>query len=236
MARRRVACLSAALLFASACSGSTQEPPELEPTAVLLLARGADGVDEIRLDGQPLAALEATERGWRLVADDGIAITLESSVERLDAAWPYPRREVVVGRRGPAGAAFRQAFTRLAPPAPLPVEGLGLEVATDEPGLNRAEHDELRAWLASQGLAPDTSPFERLHEADAGRDLVVWYEISGRRKDGTFENENSGELLARFDSLYRSEQGQLKIHHKRTGESGRFTYHRRSLELADTIG
>ncbi len=231
----RAALASTALAFTLSCSASTPVPPAAEPVAVLTLTRGVEGVDEIRLDDEPLVELETTDHGWQFQAD-GFSVTLQSSAHRIDAARPYPRREVVVGRLGPGGPAFRQSFTRFAPAAPLPVEGLGLEVASDEPGLNRAEHDELRGWLVSQGLAPDTSPFESLHGADAGRDLIVWYEISGRRKDGTLEDADSGELLARFDSLYRSEQGQLKIHHKRTGENGRFTYHRRSLEPADTIG
>jgi hypothetical protein len=43
------------------------------------------------------------------------------------------------------------------------------------------------------------------------------------------------EPIARIDSLFRSEGGGLKIHHKRPGENGRFSYHRKSLELADRI-
>jgi hypothetical protein len=123
----------------------------------------------------------------------------------------------------------------LAPPAPLSIEGLGLEVLTDTPGLNREEHAELRAWLAAQGLPADTAAFERLHQADSGRQLRVWYEISGRRIGGTLSTDDGGPRPARFDSLYRSEGGRLKIHHKRTGENGRFTYHRQSLELAESV-
>jgi hypothetical protein len=222
------------LLLIGSLSASLAAAPEPRLVATLSLVSGAEGRAEIQLDGSTLGRLEPTDRGWLLRAD-GASASIESSIEPLDPARSYPRRETTTGRLGSAGPAFRQTFTRLAPAAPLSVEGLGLVIASDEPGLMRDEHAELRRWLASQGLAADTLAFEAIHEADAGRPLVVWYEISGRRKNGLLENLNSGEELARFDSLYRSENGQLKIHHQRTGENGRFTYHRRSLELADTI-
>jgi hypothetical protein len=142
---------------------------------------------------------------------------------------------VAEGRLGGDGTLLRETFTLLAPPAPLSIEGLGLEVSTDAPGLNREEHAELRAWLGAQGLPADTAAFETLHQADSGRELRVWYEISGRRVGGTLSRVDGAPWLARFDSLYRSEGGRLKIHHKRPGENGRFTYHRQSLELADTV-
>ncbi|MCP4004163.1 MAG: hypothetical protein GY725_08215 [bacterium] len=224
-----------AWLFVLSCSAPMSPPPPPNSAAVLLLVRGAEGTDQIRIDDNVVARLVATDGGWVLQADH-VSATLGSSARSIDADQPYPRREVIEGRlAGPGGAAFRQEYTRLAPPAPLPIEGLGLEVASDEPGLNREQHDELRAWLASQQLARNTAPFEAVHEADAGRELTVWYEVSGRRKNGIFTDASSGDVLASFDSLYRSEDGKLKIHHKRTGENGRFSYHRRSLELADTI-
>jgi hypothetical protein len=153
----------------------------------------------------------------------------------LSPAHPYPRRVRIEERMNEAGAGFRHEYTLLAPAAPLPVEGFGLVVAGDEPGINDAEHEALRAWLGEQGLPADTRPFEALHEKETGRALRVWYEISGRRVDGSFGRIGAAEPAAKLDSLFRSEAGELKIHHKRPGENGRFTYHRQSLELADRI-
>ncbi|MGH7287267.1 MAG: hypothetical protein ACREI8_04540 [Myxococcota bacterium] len=130
---------------------------------------------------------------------------------------------------------YRDEYMLLAPAAPLAVEGFGLEVTGDAPGTNDAEHAALRAWLAEQGLAADTSPFQALHASETGRELRVWYEISGRRVDGSLTRIGAPAPLAKVDSRFRSEDGGLKIHHKRPGENGRFRYHRQSLELADTI-
>jgi hypothetical protein len=139
-----------------------------------------------------------------------ISARLQRSEAPLDAGASYPRRIVVEGRLGDDGDVLRQEFSLLGPPAPLPIEGLGLEVSTDTPGLNREEHAELRAWLAAQGLPADTTQFQALHQAHSGRELRVWYEISGRRISGTLSRGEGGPRLARFDSLYRRRGGPIE--------------------------
>jgi hypothetical protein len=108
-------------------------------------------------------------------------------------------------------------------------------VSTDEPGINEEEHQELREWLRSQGLAADTGDFEEIHLAEAGRELTVWYEISGRRVNGRLVRGTSTQPEALFDSLFHTTDEGWKIHHQRIGENGRFRYHRKSLELVDTL-
>jgi hypothetical protein len=220
-------------LLACACSAPAPEEPGA-PTARLVWARSGDGAFEIRLDGRALGELRPEGAGWRLRGD---ATRVRLSVEEtaLTPAHPYPRRVRIEGRRDEAGIGFRHEYTLLAPAAPLPIEGFGLVVTSDEPGINEAEHEALRAWLAAQGLPADTRPFQALHEQETGRELRVWYEISGRRVDGSFARIGAADPAARIDSLFRSEAGGLKLHHQRPGENGRFTYHRQSLELADRI-
>jgi hypothetical protein len=229
MAKLAIAIL--ALLLA--CSPGQQEPRDPGEATTLSWLRPAAGESRILVDGEEIGRLRRDGERWRFSAGP-VSATLERSDSPLETGVPYPRRVVVEGRLGEGGELLRERFTLLAPPAPLPIEGLGLEVSTDEPGLNREQHAELRAWLAAQGLPADTIPFQVLHRADSGRELRVWYEISGRRVEGTL-SRRGGPWLARYDSLYRSEDGRLKIHHKRTGENGRFNYHRQSLELADTV-
>jgi hypothetical protein len=189
---------------------------------------------ELRAGGELLGVLEQKGTRSTLKVDSPVA-TIERSERAVSPRRPYPRRVVTEGRLKEGGHTVRQEYVLLAPPAPLRVEGLGLEVSTDEPGLNADEHRELRDWLESQGLPGDTGNFEKLHFADAGRELTVWYEISGRRVSGKLTRGRSPEPDARFDSLFHVENGGWKIHHKRTGENGRFRYHRRSLELVDTL-
>lgn len=227
------AALLLAPVLACACSAPAPDEPGT-PAAVLVWSRTHDNAFEIQLDGRRLGELRPEGAGWRLRGD---AVHAALSVEEtpLAPAHDYPRRIRSEGRMDGSRAVFRQEYTLLAPAAPLPVEGLGLVVTGDAPGTNDAEHEALRWWLAEQGLPPDTRPFEALHEQETGRELRVWYEISGRRVDGTFERVDAAEPAARLDSLFRSEDGGLKIHHQRPGENGRFTYHRQSLELADRI-
>lgn len=224
----------ALVLLLLACSPPGRPPGEPAAATTLSSTRGAGGAHEIRLDGVPIGQLRRDGSRWTLRGD-----STRASLERFDtplaAGRAYPRRIALEGRLGAAGTTIRQEFTLLAPPAALSVEGLGLEVSTDEPGTNHEEHRELRGWLEGQGLPPQTEAFEALHQADSGRELRVWYEISGRRIDGRLTRSGSAQPLARFDSLFRTEEGQLKIHHKRPGENGRFRYHRQSLELVDTI-
>ncbi|MCP5059338.1 MAG: hypothetical protein GY937_21755 [bacterium] len=222
------------LLLLASCSGSAT-PVGQDPRAVLSWAREGANAFEIRRDGQTLGELRPDGHGgFRL---KGAAVEAEMNVDerRLKAAQPYPRRIRVEGRVKGGAAGFRNEYTLLAPPGPLPVEGFGLVVANDTTGTNDHEHDALRQWLTTQGLPADTRPFQELHEREAGRELRVWYEISGRRIDGRFERLGGEPPIALVDSLFRSEEGGLKIHHKRPGENGRFSYHRQSLELADAI-
>jgi len=217
-----------------ACSQGQQSPRDPGETTLLSWVWLSDAERQLLVEGAEIGRLRREGARWTLSAGP-VSATLERSEASVDAGAPYPRRLVVEGRFGADGRVLRETFTLLAPPAPLSIEGLGLEVSTDEPGLNREEHAELRAWLAAQGLPADTAAFQALHRADSGRELRVWYEISGRRIGGTLSRGDGGPWLARFDSLYRSEGGRLKIHHKRPGENGRFTYHRQSLELADSV-
>jgi len=217
-----------------ACSPGEQQPRQPGEKTTLSWVRPSGAESQLLLDGAEIGRLRNQGERWMLSAGP-VRATLKQSDAPLDAGAAYPRRIVVEGRLGGDGRLLRQAFTSLAPPAPLSVEGLGLEVPTDTPGLNREEHAELRAWLGGQGLPADTTAFEALHQADSGRELRVWYEISGRRLGGTLSRGDGGPWLARFDSLYRSEGDRLKIHHKRPGENGRFTYHRQSLELVDAV-
>ncbi len=220
-------------LLACACSAPGPEDPGA-PSARLSWARSGEDAFAIQLDGRSLGELRPEGAGLRLDGD-AVHARLRQTEEALAPAHPYPRRVRIEGRMDVAGAGFRHEYTLLAPAAPLPVEGFGLVVASDEPGLDAAEHEAVRAWLAAEGLPADTRPFQALHEQETGRELRVWYEISGRRVDGSFARIGAAEPAATIDSLFRSEAGALKIHHKRPGENGRFTYHRKSLELADQI-
>ena len=224
--------LVVALLLA--CSPGEQGPLDPGETTTLSWVDSSGAESQLLLDGEEIGRLRRDGERWMLSAGP-VSATLTRSDAPLEAGAPYPRRVVVEGSLGGDGKLLRQTFTLLAPPAPLSIEGLGLEVSTDTPDLNREEHAELRAWLGAEGLPADTTAFETLHQTDSGRELRVWYEISGRRIGGTLSRADGGAWLARFDSLYRSEGGRLKIHHKRTGENGRFSYHRQSLELADSI-
>ncbi|MEN8161108.1 MAG: hypothetical protein ABFS41_13640 [Myxococcota bacterium] len=216
-----------------ACGGERAAPLG-EPSTEVRWAAEGEHAGALAVDGAPLGALRRTESGWRLLGPNGAPLAEIRVEERaLTAEHAFPRR--VRREAAGAGARFRDEYTLLAPAAPLPVEGYGLVVSSDEPGINDAEHEMLRDWLAAQGLPADTGPFQRLHERETGRELRVWYEISGRRIDGRFSDANAPETATRLDALFRSEAGGLKIHHQRPGENGRFTYQRESLELADRI-
>jgi len=224
--------LMLALLLA--CSSGEGGSGNLVGTTVLSWVGSSGTESRLLLDAEEIGRLRQERERWTLSAGP-VSATLVRSSEPLDAGMPYPRRLLTEGRLGDGGRVIRETYTSLAPLAPLSIEGLGLEVSTDTPGLNREEHAELRAWLGTQGLPADTTAFEKRHRADSGRELRVWYEISGRRVDGVLSRGDGGPQLARYDSLFRGEGGRLKIHHKRPGERGRFTYHRQSLELADSV-
>jgi hypothetical protein len=227
--------LLSGLAWLAACSAGA--PVDPAPTARLSWSRSASGGFAITLAGQELGRLRPSGQGWTLRGED-VDVALATSRQPAEPPHAYPQRVRTQGTMAGSEVAFREEYTLLAPPAPLPVEGFGLEVSDDSPGTNTREHRLLRRWLAGQGLPAETTRFEDLHREDTGRELRVWYEISGRRVDGVFARLVGGgaaEPLARVDSLFRSEDGGLKIHHKRPGENGRFDYHRRSLELADAI-
>lgn len=221
--------LGAGLLLAC-----THGSPETAPPPAVLSFEATSGGTEIRLGDQRLGELRREGPRSTLLGDAAIAL-FETHEAARGPDHAFPRTVARRGQLAGGGPGFRSVHTLLAPPSPLWIEGLGLEVERDEPGLNRDAHERIRAWLGTQGLPPDTGPFERIHAADAGRELHVWYEISGRRKNGRLERLEDGKAVAHFDSGYRSVDGALKIHHARPGENGRFSYHRRSLELADRL-
>ncbi len=194
----------------------------------------SDSEREIFIDGRRLGSIVGGASRQTLESSSG-RVVIEKSQQPLARGRAYPRRVVSDARIEAQGWAVRQEYTLLAPAAPIYVEGLGLQLATDEPGFNESEHAELAAWLEGQGLAADTTDFERLHCAEAGRDLTVWYEISGRRIDGKLVRQNSKSPQARFDSLFHTAEEGWKIHHQRLGEKGSFRYHRKSLELVDIL-
>ncbi|MBW2244323.1 MAG: hypothetical protein JRH01_20255 [Deltaproteobacteria bacterium] len=223
-----------ALLLLVSCSGSTATPGR-DPSVVLSWAHEGAQAFEILRDGQMLGELRPDGTGGFRLNGASVEAALTFEEQRQDSAQAYPRRIRIEGRMTGSAVGFRNEYTLLAPAGPLPVEGYGLSVSGDADGTNESEHDSLRQWLAAQGLPADTRPFQELHEQETGRELRVWYEISGRRIDGRFGRLGGETPMALVESLFRSEGGDLKIHHKRPGENGRFNYHRQSLELADAI-
>jgi hypothetical protein len=219
------------ILLALGCSRSVEFDSAEDPALRIRWERG--GEHRIHVDGEAVGQLTPMRPGWRLTGD-GVDAELRVALNSQGDGHRYPLRVVTRGSLNRV-ALFENAYTLLAPPAPLPVEGYGLVVSSDEPGTNDEEHGALQAWLAEQGLPLDARPFQGVHERGTGRELRVWYEISGRRVDTRFSRVDTGEALARMDSVFRSEDGGLKIHHKRPGENGRFRYHRQSLELASAI-
>ena len=229
---RSVLCLPLVLL--TTASISLAASPDVPETHLLQSRAVSAGEREILIDGRRVGSIVLAE-SRRTLETGSARIVVEESGEPVAPDRPYPRRVVTVGRIEPGGSAIRQEYTLLAPAAPLHVEGLGLQLPTDEPGFNEDEHAELRAWLEEQGLAADTAGFEELHCAEAGRDLTVWYEISGKRVDGSLTRGSSTQPQARFDSLLHAVERGWKIHHQRIGEKGSLWYHRKSLELVDTL-
>ncbi len=189
---------------------------------------------EILLGEARLGELRREENRTTLIAATEIA-ALETTQSPVEATHPYPVSVQSRARLAGNPVEVREQFTLLAPPAPLWIEGLGLEVLDDPPGLNEAEHERIRSWLAEQGLPRDTQPFEERHETESGRELTVWYEIAGRRSAGRLMRSDRPEVLAAQSAGFRRDDSGLKIHHKRPGENGRFTYHRKSLELASSF-
>ncbi|MCP3983881.1 MAG: hypothetical protein GY723_05800 [bacterium] len=229
----RLIALLATLLFC-AC-GNSALPADPESFVMLSWASVGEYSFLIRRDEQVLGELRPDGSGGLRLRGPAVMAELKAQERALNTAHAYPRRVRIDGRMSGSEVGFRTEYTLLAPAAPLPVEGYGLVVSGDAAGTNDREHAALRDWLATQGLPADTRPFQRLHEQETGRELRAWYEISGRRIRGRFDRQGRDEPIARMDSLFRSEAGELKIHHKRTGENGRLDYHRQSLELANTL-
>jgi hypothetical protein len=163
-------------------------------------------------------------------------VTLLRSEEQLGRDR-YPRKVVVEGRLPRSDARVREEYVVLAPAAPLRIEGDGLHVSADWPrAINQAEEQELQAWLRGKGLPDNLQAFDRLHAADSGRQLRVWYEISGRRVNGLLTRGASRDAAARFDSLFHVEKETWRIHHARPLYYPQQPfYHRESLELVDTL-
>jgi hypothetical protein len=220
----------AALLLIFGCSLSPGVDVG-EPVARIRWERA--GSHALSVDGERIGQLAPLGSGWRLVGG-AEEVELRVSQTPQGELHAYPMRVTSTALRD-GRPAFEEGYTLLAPAAPLPVEGYGLVVSSDEPGTNDVEHQALRDWLAEQGLPASTRIFQELHERETGRALRVWYEISGRRSDWRFARAGADETLARVDPLFRSEGDGLKIHHKRPGENGRFTYHRESLERASAL-
>lgn len=200
---------------------------------VLLLSPNGSAADSGRvvsvvINDREVAVVRGTDDRWSCEspAPSRDAATI-ATIQRTRDVDSYPHRVSIEGRFSDDAAPVREAYLQLAPAAPIEVEGWGLEVSTDKPGQNTADHEKLRQWLASQKLPPDTAGFEKLHRDDSGRELRVWYEISGRRIRGELTAPNA---TARFDSLFQTAPDGWLIHHQRE-----LFYHRESLNLVDTI-
>ncbi len=210
---------SAALLLA----------PNLASAQTVLLTENADGRQALSVDGRHLADIE-TRGAVTEFASEATRVRLERSEQRGEDGAPFPVRVVIRGDLDRGTAAVRQEYDLLAPEAPVDIEGLGLVLDDEDPDVNAAEHEQLRKWLRDVGLEPRTGLFEALHMSDTGRALRVWYEIAGRRIDGSvFEGSNPAPA-ARFDSAFHVTDEGLKIHHARSP-----FYHRESLEIVDTL-
>ena len=234
----RAVVLLACLLLAGSYSSRAEEPrsraEESRPETVLSIEHVSSERSVIRLNEDRLGELVRQGDQTLLVAHTEVAL-FESREEPQSEVQSFPKKVTTKARLATSPVEIREEFVLLAPPSPLWIEGLGLEVESDAPGLNREEHEMLRDWLKAQGLPGDTAPFQALHQSDTGRELRVWYEIAGRRQSGQWTRSDRPTPVATLRSGFRSEEGALKIHHKRPGENGRFTYHRESLELASSL-
>ena len=140
---------------------------------VLSWAREGAQAFEILRDGQALGELRPDGHGGFRLKGAAIEAWLTAAEHRQEGARAYPRRIRIEGKMTGGAVAFRNEYTLLAPPGPLPIEGFGLVVTDDVAGTNDREHDALRQWLATQGLPADTRPFQEFHEQETGRELRV---------------------------------------------------------------
>lgn len=185
-------------------------------------ARSGPETTAIFLNGEPFGLVQRDGNRWSY--EQG---AVKASLERGGEGGPYPRHVTTTARVLSTSLEAREEYELLAPPAPIEIEGLGLEVPGDPPGKNVIEHERLSAWLMGQALPRDTRDFERIHAEEVGRELRVWYEISGRRRDGRI---TSGDRTARFDGMFQKGGDGWVIHHRREP-----FYHRQSLNRVDVI-
>jgi hypothetical protein len=196
----------------------------------------ARGEGEILVNDQRIAQIDRSidSRGTLLsLVTSELVAQVHVLEEPLEPHRPFPKKITTTGWLQNADTSVQQSYILLAPAAPIAVEGLGLEVSTDEPGQNTDEHSLLSHWLSSKGLTAGSASFEDLHLADTGRELHVWYEISGRRVKGRvsmLHSTGAERDPAYFDSLFHTTGAGWKIHHARYP-----WYHRESLELVDTV-
>lgn len=203
-------------------------PTAAAAETVLRLERQGD-VHVLTRDGETLGRL--TREGNVTHLDSNAArVSLERIEAPLQAGAPYPVRVIERAQLEAADVQVTQQYDKLAPDAPIDIEGLGLVLDGEDPEVNGAEHEQLRAWLRETGLEADTASFEEIHRASTGRDLRVWYEIAGRRVEGSLSVDRSPTPAARFDSAFHVTGEGWKIHHARE-----LFYHRESLEMVDTL-
>ncbi len=205
-------------------------PPGLAGETVIRMKSDLKlGVDNISVDGVTVGRIRHG-RETRLLEAGAMQVRLERTRRPIVADKPYPLRVVLTGQIGNSGPRVRQQYDLLAPLSPIEIEGLGVPFSGDDEGINAEEHALLQRWLESNGLEPDTRLFEEIHRAETGRDLRVWYEIAGRRVDGSVTIGDAENPAANFSSAFHVTSNGWKIHHARA-----LLYHRKSLELVDTV-
>lgn len=201
--------------------------PARAETVIRLEAEGSSQV--ITRDGTTIGRIQRSGPATILSAGD-TRVRVAQTRTPLQSDAPYPVRVTRQGALGDGATVVTQRYDVLAPEAPIDIEGLGLVLPGQDPETNGAEHEQLRRWLLEVGLDADTALFEEIHRRDTGRDLVVWYEIAGRRIDGSVTVGREATPEARFDSSWHVVDEGWKIHHARE-----LFYHRESLEMVDTL-
>ncbi|MFP6662591.1 MAG: hypothetical protein VCC00_00105 [Deltaproteobacteria bacterium] len=238
-----MALAASALLVLIAGAGTAAGAPE---RTILRLTKPGSEQSELRVDGKTIATLtriaagrapSGAVAGGAILSAEALLLTagattmiLRHSESEITPGQAWPRRVRVEGWLEPAGVQVAEEYTLLAPPAPIEVEGWGLEVSWDEEGQNQKEQSLLQDWLETTTGSRDLSVFRNLHATDTGRELVVWYEIAGRRVNLRLREGEAAEPVAEADSLWHVEGVNWKIHHARE-----LSYHRQSMEGVDTI-
>lgn len=237
-ARRIHAAHLVALALGSLCAA-----PAASATTIRL-SDPDGGQSRLTVDGEEVATIVRAGDS-KAIALAGSTIALHRDERPITPGARWPQRIVTTLREEPGGAAFREEHTLLAPPSPIEIEGYGLEVSWDEPDQNTAEQALLEEWLVANDGSRDLTTFRNLHATDSGRELVVWYEIAGRRVNGAVFDDSTGAgaraagnaaadatetPLATYDSLWHREGEGWKIHHTRE-----VFYHRQNLEGVDAL-